>query len=1350
MKTVFWDLLLAWMLISIAVGCSPQDPQDSRAIALNHGQLRQALTPVLGEIDELAGGTEDEPYTVGYSNLLAAADVTVDDGLSVVFIISGFENGLLTKNGAPVEPGTTSLESGESLVFTPDDDLNGPVNAFGVTLSDGTLLSDTGADVVINFAAVNDEPVASDSAITATAGASVAFLLEAADVDHTEAELSYTIVVPPSYGSYIQSGSFISYFPFANHPGTDTIDFTVQDDEGAVSNTGRVSVTVVEPNSNPNAEGTSLYTDEDNLVTVELNASDPDGDFLLFEVVTEPASGTVGFVGNYVTYTPDPDFNGEDSFTYWVEDPAGAHSVPATVTVNVTAVNDAPRILNTDLTVDEDGFVSLELDTILYDVDGPSLVYTLESPVTHGVISITETSLSYRPDPDYYGSDSLVLSVTDGEYTTSSVVEWTVNPVNDAPRIVDFIGALDEDSSIDFTLLVNEVDNESVTIVVSEPVNGVLVETGLGSYSYTPNPNFFGSELLTFVASDGTLDSEIGQISLTISAVDDPPVVTDGETNTDEEVLVSFHLTTLASDIDSNELTYSISVEPNYGQVNLINNVVYYTPNQDFSGVDRLTYSVTDGTSTESATVSFIVAPINDAPVAESVVVNLLEDEVLETSLPAVDVDGDSLTVEILEVPVLGTFVLGLEGSYTYTPDLNVSGTDSLRYRVSDALVTSDEGLVTFNIAAVNDAPVASDLSLSLNEDSSAELGLGATDVDSSSFTFAVAVAPLHGEVTIESNIATYTPLPNYFGADSWSYVALDDSGSSSEPANVEVTVVNQSDAPVANDQLIEVNDATAWQFTLDASDIDGDELAVTVVDQPEFGTLSWAGVVGTYTPITSDNGFDEFTYRVSDGLNNSGLATVTALVGADSDGDGLPNSLDNCPGEANGTQADFDGDDIGDACDDDIDGDGFLNDEDLCPGLADDGLDMDADGTGNMCDDDRDGDSLGNDLEILWGLDPDSLDSDDDSLEDGLEFGDELEPRDTDDDEIIDALDDDSDGDSVSDLIEAGAPDADVFPRDFDEDDVPDYLDRDSDNDAVDDALDNCYNLFNFDQANLDEDAYGDLCDDDVDGDGVANDTDICPLVFNPGQFDSDDDDVGDLCDDDWDGDGAANDVDNCFFIPNPNQEDLDEDGVGDVCDSDLDGDGYVNGFDNCSHVPNEEQQDFDGDGTGDDCDDDIDGDGVLDTIDNCQGIPNPEQLDSDGDDLGDLCDDDLDGDGVLNGSDNCPEVSNASQQDSDDDGLGDVCDSDADGDSITDEVDNCPEVPNQAQDDVDGDGVGDACDDTDDRPVEPGTTDPEPEPEPEPGPEPEADEGGCAATPVGPLYFLLLGLGLVRRRSR
>lgn len=1154
------------VLIAVAAvlitGCTNSSEQESVGIFYSNSEADFALTPVIGDTDTLAGAVEDVDYEITFASLLAASDTTVDDGLSEIFIVSFFENGILTKDGAVVEIGTTGLSSGESFVFQPALNLSGSVRAFGVSLSDGTLTSAEDSDVYIDLAPVNDAPVALDASVTATAGTSLGFLLAATDVDDSQAVLSFNIVSGPAYGSFVQSGSFISYVPFANHPGTDSLSFTVEDDEGAVSEEGLVTITVVEQNSNPNAEDASLFTDEDTPVSSELTAADPDGDFLLFEVVSEPSGGSVGFVGNYVTYTPDPDFNGDDSFTYWVEDPDGAHSVPATVSVSVTAVNDAPRVLNDAVTLDEDTSVDLAVTSFIEDVDSADLVYAIESGANDGVSSLVDGILNYRPFADFNGTDSLILSANDGEFTTTVVINWTVLAIADAP-----------------------------------------------------------------VANPGTI--------------------------------------------------------------------------------------------------------------------NILEDVPSVVTFPATDADGDPLTIEIIQEPTQGAVSVDDDGNYVYSPPGNFSGSDSLRYRVSDGTFTSSEAELILNVVAVNDSPVVTGDNLTVDEDGEVSASLNASDVDSDTFSFELVEGPLHGQVSIDSNIAIYTPDPDYFGEDSWTYRAVDDGGATSDPAIVNVNVAPVNDSPVTVDELFEVNDDMGWTFVLNASDVDGDFLTVTVVEGPLQGEVTWNGTEGTYTPTTNDNGFDGFSYSVSDGTTDSLVANVTLLVGEDADGDGYPNSLDNCPSDVNVGQEDFDGDDIGDACDDDLDGDGFLNGEDLCPGVPDDGLDLDEDGLGDACDSDRDGDTLANDLEIAWLLNPNLADTDSDGLDDGLEFGSGEEARDTDDDGTIDALDDDSDGDSMLDSFEAGDPDAAVFPRDFDEDSVPDYLDRDSDNDGVDDAVDNCYNLFNFDQGNIDDDAYGDSCDDDIDGDGLENSNDVCPAVFDPQQYDSDEDGVGDLCDADWDGDGVDNQSDNCFFVSNPQQEDMDEDGAGDACDADIDGDGLANGADNCSHIFNTEQQDLDEDGIGDLCDDDVDGDVVVNEADNCPLIANPEQLDGDGDGQGDVCDDDVDGDGALDGVDNCPDLVNPAQDDLDGDGEGDACDSDVDGDGVSNNSDNCLETPNEDQSDVDEDGLGDACDASDDRPADP--TDPV---APEPEPEPEADDGGCASAPVTPLYWVLGLLGFWRRR--
>lgn len=288
----------------------------------------------------------------------------------------------------------------------------------------------------------------------------------------------------------------------------------------------------------------------------------------------------------------------------------------------------------------------------------------------------------------------------------------------------------------------------------------------------------------------------------------------------------------------------------------------------------------------------------------------------------------------------------------------------------------------------------------------------------------------------------------------------------------------------------------------------------------------------------------------------------------SDDDGDGVPNSKDNCPTAKNANQADADGDGQGDVCDNDDDNDGAPDASDNCPGVANpDQKDSDGDGQGDACDTDNDGDGV-----------PDASDNC---------------PT------VKNTNQADADGDGQGDVC-----------------------DNDNDNDGAPNGSDNCPLVSNPDQKDSDGDGIGDACEGDQDGDGVPDDTDNCPLTANPGQENSDGDKIGDACESDSDKDGVADDFDNCPAHANADQADGDGDGIGDACDIDRDGDGVPNDTDNCPGVANPNQKDTDKDGQGDACDDDRDGDGIPNDTDNCPDLLNTDQEDTDGDGKGDACD--------------------------------------------------------------------------------------------------------------------------------
>ncbi len=281
----------------------------------------------------------------------------------------------------------------------------------------------------------------------------------------------------------------------------------------------------------------------------------------------------------------------------------------------------------------------------------------------------------------------------------------------------------------------------------------------------------------------------------------------------------------------------------------------------------------------------------------------------------------------------------------------------------------------------------------------------------------------------------------------------------------------------------------------------------------------------------------EEF-YNFSIDLDQDGLINIDELIAgvdpavSDTDGDGILDGIDAFPSIAL-EWLDTDGDGIGDNSDDDIDGDGLSNDEelligtdqmlfdtdndglsdsdDLCPLLFDgEQDDYDGDGVGDDCDNDSDGDGLSDSKEISIGTDPFDIDTDGDGLGDGLELKRDSNP-----------LKKDTDGDGIKDKSDNCPSISNVGQSNIDGDTFGDECDSDIDGDGRVNSNDNCPEDSNSDQDDRDDDGDGDACDVDIDEDGYLNEVDNCPLDHNPDQDDTDDDEDGipvgcDLDDDD------------------------------------------------------------------------------------------------------------------------------------------------------------------------------------------------------------------------------------------
>jgi large repetitive protein len=818
-----------------------------------------------------AAGTEDNRVT----GTLTGTDA---DGDRLTFA--------LAQNGAPAH-GSVTINPDGTYSYTPAANYNG-TDSFTFRVSDGRGGVTTGT-VTIDLAAVNDAPTTSNSAKSGSEDSQVSGRVTATDVDGD----ALTFTVPqsgaPAHGTVTMNpdGTY-TYTPAANYNGTDSFTYRVSDGNGGTA-TGTVTFTIAAVNDAPTTSNATFAGQEDGTIAGRVTGNDVDGDALTFGLAPNggPAHGTVTFNpdGTFV-YTPAANYNGTDSFTYTVSDGKGG-TVTGTATVDVAAVNDAPTTAGATVSGDEDNVISGRV--VAQDVDGNALNFAVGDAPQHGAVTMNpDGTFSYVPNPDFNGTDSFTYTVSDGNGgTTTGTVTLSVAAVNDAPVTSGGEATIAEDGSVTGQLVASDVDGDAITFGLAQngaPTNGTVAVNPDGSYSYTPNPNFAGTDSFTYQVSDGNGGTTLGTITVTVTNTNDVPTTSGASLAGQEDGSIAGQVT--GYDADGDALSFAVDGAPANGTVTMNPDGSFsYTPAANFNGTDSFTYTVSDGNGgTTTGTVSVNVAAVNDAPTTSGGAANVAEDGSVTGQLAATDVDGDALSFGLAAngAPANGTVTVNPDGSYTYTPAANFNGTDSFTYTVSDGNGGVTTGSISITVDPANDAPTTSGASLAGQEDGSIAGQVTGLDIDGDALTFAVDGAPANGTVTMNPDGSfSYTPAANFNGTDSFTYTVSDGNGGTTT-GTVSVNVAAVNDAPTTAGGTADVTEDGSVTGQLSGSDVDGDTITFGLAENgaPANGnvTINPDGSY-SYTPNPNFAGTDSFTYSISDGNGGTALGTISVTV---------------------------------------------------------------------------------------------------------------------------------------------------------------------------------------------------------------------------------------------------------------------------------------------------------------------------------------------------------------------------------------------------------------------------------------------------------------------------------------
>lgn len=363
--------------------------------------------------------------------------VTTDEDTARNITLAGTDTNNDTLTYSVVTQPSRGVLSGSTpnLIYTPNANFHGN-DSFTFKTNDGIADSNP-ATVSITVNSVDDPAtIAGDTTGSGDEDTQITGTLTATDAADGLSDGTYfTVTTAPTNGTAsIEAASGVwTYTPTLNYHGSDSFTVTITDDDNHAA-TQVISLTIAAVDDAPIATAQSVTIAEDTAVAITLAGTDVDNDTLTYAVVAQPSSGTLSGTGPNQSYTPNSNYNGEDSFTFKVND-GQADSNAGTVTITVSPVNDAPVAINSAETTIKNSAKQIMLQSS--DIDGDALTFAIISSPSSGTLStISGDIATYTPNTDYVGSDSFDFKVNDGtlDSNTATVTIVTQDGGIQAPR----------------------------------------------------------------------------------------------------------------------------------------------------------------------------------------------------------------------------------------------------------------------------------------------------------------------------------------------------------------------------------------------------------------------------------------------------------------------------------------------------------------------------------------------------------------------------------------------------------------------------------------------------------------------------------------------------------------------------------------------------------------------------------------------------------------------------------------------------------------------------------------------------------------------------------------------------
>lgn len=599
-----------------------------------------------------------------------------------------------------------------------------------------------------------------------------------------------------------------------------------------------------------------------------------------------------------------------------------------TITVTVNGVNDAPtqpaNQPNNIYTVEDWRPHVPGLIGGVTDPDGDALTYSLKQGPANGQVQISPGgTYTYVPTLDFYGSDSFVVTVEDGN---GGGLDITVDVMVEARAdVADDTAATTQGVSVTIDTLANdsfENPGRAITAVDGQLINDggspITLTNGQGTVAlidgqlqFTPAQAFLGAASFSYTVASGGA-TETATVAVDVQLANTAPMAVDDLATTDENTAVVIAVRGNDVDLEGDTLTISAVSQGANGSVviDAVTGNPIYTPNAGFTGTDTFTYTVEDGkggtdTAAVSVTVNAVLPP-NHAPVAVPDTIAVLEGGVATVQVDGAtsvlandtDADGNTLTAVLVTGPAYGTLTLNANGTFSYLHNGSETTSDSFTYKVNDGYVDGNTVTVGIAISPVNDAPVAVDDHFSIDEDTQLVIGLPAltandSDPEGDLVTVISASMFKNGSLSFVGGNFVFTPDAEYSGPASFEYSVHDGHGKTdSATAHIMVHAVDDPSVLLPDMHSFGEDSTGTGNVLSNDSDVDsilqvaffevnGDTHAAgTLITLPNMGDLSlqtdgsWR-----FEPVSNYNGaLPTLRYTTHTGASSTLNITVTPV----------------------------------------------------------------------------------------------------------------------------------------------------------------------------------------------------------------------------------------------------------------------------------------------------------------------------------------------------------------------------------------------------------------------------------------------------------------------------------------